>query len=153
VTNVTEMRLLPRDRQQLALPKAVQKNPVRRTIEHIDLLLVRRGEKVTVEVPVVTVGEIAPGGLLEHTLNSLSIEAEATHIPGAIEVSVDGLEVGRQILAKDITLPKGAVLVTDPEHAVVHVLPSPTAEQMAGPSGETEAAEIGGDAPESSDEA
>ena len=129
------------DRSQLALPKAVQKDPVRRTIEHVDLLLVRRGEKVTVEVPVVTVGEIAPGGLLEHVLNSLSVEAEATHIPGAIEVSVEGLEVGAQILAKEIQLPRGASLATDEEHVVVHVLASPTAEQMAGETGETEAAE------------
>lgn len=124
------------DRNQLALPKAVQRDPVRRTIEHIDLLLVRRGEKVTVEVPVVTVGEIASGGLLEHTLNALSIEAEATHIPGSIELSVEGLEVGAQILAKDVPLPRGATLATDAEHVVVHVLASPTAEQMAGDSGE-----------------
>jgi large subunit ribosomal protein L25 len=137
------------DHSQLALPKAVQKDPVRRTLEHIDLLLVRRGEKVTVEIPVVTVGEIAPGGLLEHTLNTLSVEAEATHIPRSVEVSVEGLEVGAQILAKDIPLPTGSTLVTDPEHAVVHVLPSPTAEQMAGDTGESESAE---DTAESSDE-
>ena len=123
-------------RQQLALPKAVQKDPVRRTIEHVDLLLVRRGEKVTVEVQVVTVGEIASGGLLEHTLNTLSIEAEATHIPTSIELSIEGLQVGAQVLAKDIPLPRGAELSTDPEHIVVHVLASPTAEQMAGDTGE-----------------
>jgi large subunit ribosomal protein L25 len=130
-------------RSQLALPKAVQKDPVRRTLEHIDLLLVRRGEKVTVEVPIVTTGEIASGGLLEHTLNSLSVEAEATHIPGSIEISVEGLEVGSQILAKDVVLPRGATLSTDPEHVVIHVLASPTAEQMAGDTGEGDS---GGDA-------
>jgi len=138
-------------RSQLALPKAVQKDPVRRTLEHVDLLLVRRGEKVTVEVPVVTVGEIASGGLLEHTLNSLAVEAEATHIPGAIEVSVEGLEIGAQILAKDITLPHGSSLVTDGEHVVIHVLSAPTAEEMAGDTGEaaeSEPAEVG----ESTDE-
>jgi large subunit ribosomal protein L25 len=124
------------DRHQLALPKAVQKDPVRRTIEHIDLLLVRRGEKVTVEVPVVTVGEVISGGLLEHTLNSLSVEAEATHIPGSIEVSIAGLEIGAQVLAKDVTLPRGVTLATDPEHVVVHMLQAPTAEQMAGDTGE-----------------
>jgi large subunit ribosomal protein L25 len=137
------------DRSQLALPKAVQKDPVRRTLEHIDLLLVRRGEKVTVEIPVVTVGEPAPGGLLEHTLNSLSVETEATHIPSSVEVSVEGLEVGAQILAKDVVLPQGTTLVTDPEHAVVHVLPSPTAEQMAGDTGESESGEGGAGAGES----
>ncbi len=124
------------DRSQLALPKAVQKDPVRRTLEHIDLLLVRRGEKVTVEIPVVTTGDIAPGGLLEHTLNALSVEAEATHIPQSIEVSVQGLAVGAQILAKDVTLPKGVELSTDAEHVVLHVLAAPTAEQMAGDTGE-----------------
>ncbi|MGH6654553.1 MAG: 50S ribosomal protein L25/general stress protein Ctc [Actinocrinis sp.] len=123
------------DRSQLALPKAVQKDPVRRTIEHIDLLLVRRGETVTVEIPVVTVGEIAPGGLLEHTMTTLAVEAEATHIPQSIEVSVAGLGVGAQVLAKDIALPRGAVLSTDGEHVVVHVLASPTAEDMAGDTG------------------
>ncbi|MBS2962173.1 50S ribosomal protein L25/general stress protein Ctc [Actinocrinis puniceicyclus] len=126
------------DRRQLALPKAVQKDPVRRSIEHVDLLLVRRGEKVTVEIPIVTVGDVVSGGLLEHTLNVLSIEAEATHIPGSVEVSVQGLEIGGQILAKEVTLPRGAELVTDPEHLVVHVLAAPTAEQMAGTGAEAE---------------
>jgi large subunit ribosomal protein L25 len=131
------------DRQQLALPKAVQKDP----------LLVRRGEKVTVEVPVVTVGDIASGGLLEHTLNTLSIEAEATNIPGSIEVSVEGLEVGAQVLAKDIVLPKGASLVTDGEHVVIHLLSSPTAEEMAGDTGEAEPGEVGIVGADSGDEA
>ena len=140
------------NRQQLALPKAVQKDPVRRTIEHVDLLLVRRGEKVTVEVPVVTVGDVVAGGLLEHTLTALSIEAEATNIPGSIEVSVEGVEVGGHVLAKEITLPRGAVLITDPEHVVVHVLPSPTAEQMAGDTGEAEAAETTAAEPEATEE-
>jgi large subunit ribosomal protein L25 len=126
-------------KSQLALPKAVQKDPVRRTIEHVDLLLVRRGEKVTVEVPIATVGEIAPGGLLEHTLNSLPVEAEATHIPGAIEVSIAGLQVGAQILAKDVELPNGITLAIDPEHVVLHVLASPTAEDMAGETAAPEA--------------
>jgi len=128
-------------KSQLALPKAVQKDPVKRTIEHVDLLLVRRGEKVTVDVPIATVGEIASGGLLEHTLNSLSVEAEATHIPGSIEISIEGLEIGGQILAKDVTLPRGATLATDPEHVVLHVLAAPTAEEMAGETAEEEPAE------------
>jgi len=109
-------------KSQLAIPKAVAKDPVRRTLEHIDLLLVRSGEKVTVEIPVVTTGEIASGGLLENVLNTLSIEAEATHIPASIEVSVDGLAEGSQITAGQITLPTGATLVTDPDAVVIHVL-------------------------------
>ena len=142
------------DRRQLALPKAVQKDPVRRTLEHVDLLLVRRGEKVTVEIPIVTVGEIAAGGLLEHTLNTLAVEAEATHIPTSIELSVEGLEIGAQILAKDVTLPRGAELSTDPEHVVVHVLTAPTAEQMAADMGEAPAAagEEAAEEPASSEE-
>lgn len=140
------------DRSQLALPKAVQKDPVRRTIEHVDLLLVRRGEKVTVEVPVATVGDVVAGGLLEHTLTALSIEAEATHIPTAIEVSIEGLEIGGHVLAKDIVLPRGAELVTDPEHVVVHVLAAPTAEQIAGAIGEGEPAAAAAE-PEATEEA
>ena len=128
-------------KSQLALPKAVQKDPVKRTIEHVDLLLVRRGEKVTVDVPIATTGEIAPGGLLEHTLNSLSVEAEATHIPASIEISIQGLEIGAQVLAKDVELPRGVTLALDPEHVVVHVLAAPTAEQMAGATAEDEEAE------------
>ena len=124
-------------KQQLALPKAVQKDPVRRSIEHVDLLLVRRGEKVTVEVPIVTTGEIAPGGLLEHTLNNLSVETEATHIPTSIEISVEGLEVGTQILAKDVKLPQGTVLAIDEEHVVLHVMASPTAQDLEGDTTDT----------------
>jgi large subunit ribosomal protein L25 len=124
---------------QLALPKAVQKDPVKRTIEHVDLLLVRRGEKVTVEVRIATTGEIAPGGLLEFTLNTLPIEAEATHIPSSIEVSVQGLGVGDQILAKDIELPRGASLAIDPEHAVLHVIQPAAAEPTAAEAAETAA--------------
>ena len=117
-------------KSQLALPKAVQKDPVRRSIEHVDLLLVRSGEKVTVEVPIVTVGEIAPGGLLEHTLNNLSVETEATHIPTSIEISVEGFEVGTVVLAKDVILPAGTTLAIDGDHPVLHVM-APAAEAAA----------------------
>ena len=139
-------------KSQLALPKAVQKDPVRRTIEHVDLLLVRRGEKVTVDVPIATVGEIVAGGLLEHTLNSLSVEAEATHIPASIEISIQGMEIGAHILAKDVVLPRGATLATDPEHVVLHVLAAPTAEDLAGGAGEAEPAEPELVAPAGADE-
>ena len=126
---------------QLAIPKAVQKDPVKRTLEHIDLLLVRRGEKVTVDVPVITTGEIAPGGLLELVATSLSVEAEATHIPGSFEVSVAGLAEGTQVTAGQVSLPDGVILVTDPEAVVVHVLTPASALAEDEATAEGEAAE------------
>ena len=126
---------------QLAIPKAVAKDPVRRSLEHIDLLLVRSGEKVTVEIPVVTTGEIASGGLLELVLTTLSIEAEATHIPGSIEVSVEGLAEGAQVTAGQVALPTGSSLVTDPEAVVIHVLtPASTSAEDDAAAAESEAA-------------
>ena len=127
---------------QLAIPKAVSKDPVKRTLEHIDLLLVRSGEKVTVEVPVVTTGEVGSGGLLELVLTSLSVETEATHIPASVEVSVDGLAEGSQITAGQITLPTGTTLVTDAEAVVVHVLtPASTSAEDDAAAAEAEAGE------------
>lgn len=131
-------------KSQLALPKDVQRHPVRRHLEHVDLIVVRRGEKVRVEVPVRVVGEVAPGGLLAHELTAIPVEAEATAIPPQFEVYVEGLEVGAVIHASDISLPDGVTLLTEPEHSVVHVMPAPTAEQMeAEGAGEvTEAPEV-----------
>lgn len=91
---------------QLAIPKAVQRDAIKGFLEHVDLLLVRQGEKVSVDIYVHTEGELAPGGnLLEHVLNALPVEAEATHIPESVTVSIAGLEAGATILAKDIPLP------------------------------------------------
>jgi large subunit ribosomal protein L25 len=115
---------------ELALPKSIQRDPVRGGIEHVDLLVVRRGEKITVDVPVVVTGEVVSGGLLEQQLDAVSVSAEATHIPGGFEVSVDGLEVGASIHAKDVELPAGVELAGDPETVVVHVLAAPTAEEV-----------------------
>jgi large subunit ribosomal protein L25 len=127
-------------KSQLAIPKAVAKDPVKRSLEHIDLLLVRSGEKVTVEVPVVTTGEVASGGLLELVLTSLSVETEATHIPGSVEVSVQGLAEGAQITAAQVELPSGTTLVTDPEAVVVHVLtPASTSAEDDAAAAESEA--------------
>ena len=119
-------------KRELALPKDVQRHPVRGHLEHVDLLVVRRGEKVTVEVPIHVVGDIAPGGLLTHSLTTLTVEAEATRIPGGFEVSLDGLEVGAGIRAGDVELPSDVTLVTDPEHDVVLVVAAPTAAQLEG---------------------
>jgi large subunit ribosomal protein L25 len=108
-------------KSQLALPKDVQKDPVKRTLEHVDLLLVRRGEKVTVDVPVTTVGEVVTGAVLDQPLTSVSVLAEATHIPTGFEVDVDRKEEGFQLFARDLELPKGVELVTDGEQLVLHV--------------------------------
>jgi large subunit ribosomal protein L25 len=106
---------------QLALVKDVQKDPVHQIIEHIDLLVVRKGEKVTIDVPVIVTGEPAPGTIVNQDANTLSIEAEATHLPQNVEVSVEGLEEGAHITAADVTLPKGSTLLTDPEVLVVAI--------------------------------
>ncbi|MEV7355737.1 50S ribosomal protein L25/general stress protein Ctc [Kitasatospora sp. NPDC091276] len=110
-------------KDEYVLPKAVQREAIKRTIEHVDLLLVKRGEKVTVEIPVLTEGELAPGGnLLEHVLNALPIEAEATHLPESVTVSVEGLESGASVLAKDIALPAGVTLAVDADAVVLQVI-------------------------------
>jgi len=117
---------------ELALPKSIQRDPVRGSIEHVDLILVRRGEKITVEVPIQLTGEVVAGGLVDHQLTTLSVSAEATHIPSGFEVPIGGLEIGGSVHAKEVELPSGTELVTDGDAVVVHVLAAPTAEQMEG---------------------
>jgi large subunit ribosomal protein L25 len=107
--------------RELALTKTIVAHPIKSYIEHVDLLLVQRGEKVVVDVPVVITGDAAPGTLVNQDANELSVEAEALHIPEQVEVSIEGAEVGTQILAGQIELPQGATLVTDPESLVVSV--------------------------------
>ncbi|MER6259544.1 50S ribosomal protein L25/general stress protein Ctc [Streptomyces sp900105245] len=108
---------------ELAIPKSVQRDPLKGFLEHVDLLLVKRGEKVTVEIPVHAEGELAPGGnLLEHVLVALPVEAEATHIPEAVTVSVEGLEAGASVHATDIKLPSGVTLAVDEDAVVLQVL-------------------------------
>jgi large subunit ribosomal protein L25 len=118
------------DGSELALPKSIQRDPVRGVIEHIDLILVRRGERITVEIPVNVVGDVTAGGLLDQQLNTLTVSAEATNIPSGVEVSIEGLEIGDAIHAGQITLPDGVELIADPEQSVVHVLAAPTAEEL-----------------------
>jgi large subunit ribosomal protein L25 len=125
----------------LALPKAVQRDPIKGFIEHADLILVRRGEKVTVDIAVRVKGDIAPDGLLDQQVVQLSVEAEATNIPDGIDVDVTGMEVGSSIHAGDLTLPRGTSLQVEPETLIVHVLAAPTAEQMEAEIGGPEAAE------------
>ena len=125
---------------QLVLPKAVQRDPVRHTIEHVDLVAVRTGEKVTVEVVVRLDGKIAPGGLLEHVNDTITIEAEATNIPAELVVSVEGLDVGNSVHASDVELPQGVVLVADAESVVVHILSAQSAAAEADEAEEAAAA-------------
>ncbi|MEV0643404.1 50S ribosomal protein L25/general stress protein Ctc [Streptomyces sp. NPDC050619] len=117
---------------QLAIPKAVQRDAIKGFLEHVDLLLVRSGEKVNVEIYVHTEGELAPGAyLVEHVMNALPVEAEATHIPESVTVSIQGLEAGDSILAKDVPLPAGTILAVDEDAVVLQVL-SAQAEEAAG---------------------
>jgi large subunit ribosomal protein L25 len=118
---------------ELAIPKSVQRDPIKGFLEHVDLQLVQRGETVTVEIPVLTEGELAAGGnLLEHVLGTLTVEAEATHIPESVTVSVEGLAAGASVLAKDITLPKGAKLAVDGDAVVIQVLAAQAEEASEG---------------------
>lgn len=115
---------------QLALPKAVQRDPIRGSIDHVDLILVRRGEKVTVDIPVQVSGEVAPDGMLDQQLIQIPVEAEATNIPSGVEVDVEGMEIGTSVHAGDLQLPAGTTLAVDPEVLVLHVIAAPTAEQI-----------------------
>ena len=130
-------------KSQLALVKDVQKDPVHQIIEHLDLIVVRKGEKVTVDIPVHLEGESAPETSVNQDANTISLEVEATHIPESVTVSIEGLKEGAQILAKDVKLPAGATLVTDPEVLIVGI----TGEAQVDLGEEPEAAE-GGDATE-----
>lgn len=127
-------------RSELVIPKAVQRDAIKRTITHVDLLAVKRGEKVTVEVSVISEGDLAPGSnLLENVLTTLSVETEATHIPESVTVSVQGLDAGDAILAKDVTLPEGTTLVTDPDAIVIQVVAAQAEEPAADAAEGTEA--------------
>jgi large subunit ribosomal protein L25 len=137
---------------EIALPKAVQRDPIKGFLEHVDLILVRRGEKVTVEVPLRVTGDIAPDGMLEQQLVQIPVEAEATSIPQGIDVDVQGMEIGSAIHASDLRLPRGVSLQIDPETLVLHVVahtvheeaeaaeapevPEAVADQAAAPEGE-----------------
>ena len=129
---------------QLAMTKQVQVDDVHRVIEHVDFVAVRAGEKVTVDILVHVVGDAISGTMVVTDANTLTVEAEATHVPESIEVSVEGLEAGTQILAGEVSLPKGSTLVTDPETLVVNVtearvIEEPVEDEAA--EGEDEAAE------------
>lgn len=134
--------------KQLALVKDVQKDPVRQVIEHLDLIIVRKGEKVHVEVPVHVEGEPFPGTIAMLEAATLRLEVEATHIPEHIIISVEDAEDGTQIHAKDITLPAGAILIDDPDLLVVNIVTPVGSSEDIGTQDEAESA---ADAEESSE--
>ncbi|WP_415856251.1 50S ribosomal protein L25/general stress protein Ctc [Sinomonas sp. G460-2] len=107
--------------EHLALVKDIQRDPVRQIIEHMDLLTVRRGEKVSVDVPVHLVGEAAPGTVVNQEAVTVTVEAEATHLPAALEVSIEGREIGQHVHAGDVELPKNVSLVTEADAIVVNI--------------------------------
>jgi large subunit ribosomal protein L25 len=129
---------------QLALPKAVQRHAIKGSVEHVDLIMVRRGEKVTVDVPVTVTGEVAPDGLLDQQLIQIAVEAEATNIPPGIAVDIEGMEIGASVHAGDLALPSGVTLAVEPDVLVLHVIAAPTAEQIEAELGLPEAEEAEG---------
>jgi large subunit ribosomal protein L25 len=126
-------------KDQLALTKSVQRDPLTRTHEHVDLLVVRRGEKTTVEVPISVVGEVGPDTIPNHQMSTVSIEADATRLPDNIEVDVTGRTAGQNITAGDLVLPRGATLISDPEALVIGFLGAPTAAALEAELEEAEA--------------
>jgi large subunit ribosomal protein L25 len=126
-------------KEQLALAKDVQRDAIKPVIEHVDLVVVKRGEKVTVDVPVHVEGEAAAETVVTVDTQALQLEVEATHIPEHVTISVEGLEAGTQIHAKDVTLPRGAELLTDPEALVVNVTQQISAEALEAELAEAEA--------------
>jgi large subunit ribosomal protein L25 len=127
----------------LALPKAIQRDPIKDTFEHVDLVIVKRGEKVTVDVPVHLTGNAAAGTLVVTEHDRISIIAEALHLPESLEASIEGLEAGSHVTVGDIKLPRGVELSVDPSTTIAIVSVAPTAEQLEGETGE-EAAEAEG---------
>lgn len=123
---------------ELALPKGVQRDPIKGFLEHVDLILVRRGEKVTIEMPVTVSGEVVNGAILDQQLVQISVEAEATNLPTGVEIDVDGKDVGFAVHAGDLDLPKGTTLAVEPDTLVLHVIAAPTVELPE--DGEAEAA-------------
>jgi large subunit ribosomal protein L25 len=132
-------------KEELALTKAITIHPVKRTLQHLDLIAVRRGEKVTVEVPVHVEGDAASGTLVTQDASTIEIEADLLSIPESLTVSVEGVEEGTQITAADVTLPSGVTLVSDPEMLVVNVVAAPSEAEMD--------AEGGGEAAEAAEAA
>lgn len=138
--------------KHLAIPKQVQRDPLKGFLEHVDLLIVKRGEKVTVDIPLHVTGDAAPETLVVTDTTTISVEVDATAIPSEIEVSIEGLEVGSQLLAKDLQLPKGSTLAVDEDLLIINVTAAPTAAEVDAELAEAEAeAGIEHDEPDAAD--
>ena len=145
------------DKQELVLPKSIVRNPLKGTLEHIDLIIVRRGERVVVSVPVHTSGKHDPEGILEHVHNTIEVEVEATAIPSHLDLDITGLMAGESKTALEVVLPEGVVLKSDPKMTVVHLSVRAAAEEIipaaAAPAeGEAAAAPAEGEAAAATDE-
>jgi len=139
--------------EALALPKALEIHPIRRNIQHVDLIIVRRGEKVTVEVNVIVEGEAGPDTLVNQETNSIEIESDAMSIPESLTLSVEGIPAGTQFTAAQVPLPDGVTLISDPELLVVNVINAPTAEDLESEGAGAEAAPAEGEAADEAEEA
>jgi large subunit ribosomal protein L25 len=135
-------------KEQLALTKSLDIHPIRRTITHADLLVVKRGEKVTVEVNVAVEGEAVPGTLVTQETNTIEVEADVQSIPESLTVSIEGAEIGTQFTAGSIELPKGVSLISDPDTLVVNVVAAPTEEELEAEGGGASLEEQGAEAAE-----
>jgi large subunit ribosomal protein L25 len=116
--------------EQLAIPKAIQRHALKGTYDHVDLLAVRRGEKVTIDVPLAIDGDVVAGGLLAQESTSVSLEAEATNLPTEIAVSITEMQIGDQLTAGDLTLPAGSTLITEPDHVMLIMNEAPTEAEL-----------------------
>ena len=126
----------------LALPKAIQRDPIKDTFDHVDLLIVRRGEKVTVEVRVQFTGEAARETLVIHEHDTLTVLADATRLPDRLEVSIEGLPPGSRVVASDVTLPTGVELAAEPDMVLAIVSAAPTAADLEAEAAPAEPAEV-----------
>ena len=137
-------------KEALALPKAIEIHPIRRNIQHVDLIIVRRGERVTVEINVIVEGDAGPDTLVNQESNTIEIESDAMSIPENLTLSVEGIAAGTQFLASQVPLPDGVTLISDPDLLVVNVINAPTAEDLeaegAGDTTDAPAADAAGEA-------
>jgi large subunit ribosomal protein L25 len=133
------LRITVDGKEQMALPKQIQRDAIKGFLEHLDLLIVRKGEKVTVDIPVHLTGEPDPDALVVTETSTISVEAEATHIPEYVQVSIEGLTVGDQIFARDLKVPSGSTVLLDDDALIINVTHAPTAEEVDAELSEAEA--------------
>jgi len=146
------LTLQTEDGDELALPKVVVRDPIKGTLEHLDLVAVRQGEKVTVEVPIMLIGDAAPDTLVDQQTMTLTVEADATKLPDHVEINIEGKRAGKHLSAKDVVLPAGSTLSQDPEHVIVQFLGVISEEQLEAEL-DAAAAELAPDEPEAEGDA